>query len=88
MRVRWLGFVITAFVFLILLLSYSLSILNSHLSIFSLKNNSTLKNSIDIQIIPYLGFNWTLFFVGLSLIILSSLLKIGSSIESENKLTI
>lgn len=51
-------------------------------------NNIPLKNPINITINPSSNFNLTLFIVGISLLVLSKLLKQGYFLKQENELTI
>ncbi len=52
------------------------------------KNGLHLDSLMQYQVSPRIDFDFTFFFIGLSLLVLSALLKMGSTIEEENELTI
>lgn len=87
-NVKRLGIVIVIKVALELTVSYVYSTYYGLIRTETLVDNKTFSGGIRFSINPRLDFEFSLFLVGLTLIVLASLLKAGNSIQQENKLTI
>ena len=87
-RVNYLGLLLISFELFTLLLTIIISSEIGAVIISSTKNNEHLDEAMKLYINPQFDFDITIFIVGLSLLILSSLLKMGSKLEQENNLTI
>jgi len=86
--VKWMGFIFISAEIIQTAISLVYGKYFSGLHIISTKNGMSLENLINYQVNPRINFDFTFFFIGLSLLVLSSLLKMGSSIEEDNDLTI
>ena len=87
-KVRKLGVVLTFLVFFKLLLSFIFHLYFDVITVLTSIENEIIANPTNVLIYPRLDFNLLMFIVGLSLIILSTLLKEGNRIQQENDLTI
>jgi len=58
------------------------------ITITSSINNQTILNPTNVLIYPRLNFSFGHFLIGLSIIILSALLKKGNNLQQENELTV
>lgn len=87
-RVNYLGLLLISFELFTLLLTIIISSEIGAVIISSTKNNEYLDEAMHLYINPQYDFDITIFIVGLSLLILSSLLKMGNKLEQENNLTI
>lgn len=87
-RVKWLGIIIMGSELLSAISSAWLSSIIDFISLSSYQNGSILMNGYTTKIYPVITFEWSIFIVGCSLLVLSSLLQLGNSIESEHELTI
>ncbi|MDW3193672.1 MAG: DUF2975 domain-containing protein [Cytophagales bacterium] len=87
-RVKWLGMILIASEIFSASRSYFLTKFNDYIMLESFDNGKWMKSIIDININPTITFEWSIFIVGFSLLVLSSLLQLGNSIEAENELTI
>jgi len=87
-RIKNLGYLIIGYILFSTVVNYSLIYFNGVILIESFENGSAIPDALDIAIYPTINFNWTILVVGFSLIVLSSLLKLGNNFETENDLTI
>lgn len=86
--VRILGLLFIGIVLIAAVVNYSLIIFNGYVELNSYQNDSLISQGINISIHPAIDFKWTILFVGLSLIVLSSLLKQAHELRMDNDLTI
>ena len=88
-KVNALGIILTAGVVLKLVLSIIFHFYLDVITVFSISiDDEIISNPTNVLIYPRLDFNLAMFLIGLSLIILSQLLKEGNRIQRENELTI
>lgn len=87
-RVTWLGLILIISELMNASQSYYISRLIDYIDISSYDNGSTINNGLRTQIYPMITFEWSIFIVGCSLLVLSTLLRQGNILETENELTI
>ncbi|SFI54694.1 DUF2975 domain-containing protein [Olleya namhaensis] len=87
-EVRWLGAVFIISESLSLLFSYVLSTYYGRIGVKTLIEGKRLSDGLELSINPRLEFDFAFFVVGLSLLVLASLLKSGNQLQQENDLTI
>ncbi|WP_179021617.1 DUF2975 domain-containing protein [Winogradskyella forsetii] len=87
-KVKILGIILTLGVVLKLTLSIVFYFYLNVITVFSSIDNEIISNPTQVLIHPRLDFNLSMLLIGLSLIILSTILKKGSQIQEENDLTI
>lgn len=84
-RVKWVGLLFITWESLYLITSY---IFGNYYSHIGLENFFKYSNVMRLNINPRLEFDFTKLLIGLSLLILSKLLKKGKEMQEENNLTI
>ena len=87
-KVKTLGLILIIGVVLKLFLSFVFQFNYDVILIHSSINDVTFENPTNLLIYPRLNFKLGMFLIGISLIILSALLKEGNRIQQENELTI
>jgi hypothetical protein len=87
-NVKWLGAIMIIKTLLNLIISYVYSSYYGVISTETLVDNNTFSGGIRFSLNPRLEFEFSLFLIGLSLLVLANLLKAGNSIQQENELTI
>lgn len=87
-RVKWLGLIMIISELLNAGRSYYMSRLTDYIDISSYDNSSTIISGLRTQIYPMITFEWSIFTIGCSLLVLSTLLQQGNILEAENELTI
>ena len=83
--IQVLGILIILMVFISII---SNSILGEQVNYFAIEPLNNSVKYIKVRMTPRLDFNFTLFIAGLSILVLSMLLKEGHRIQKENQLTI
>mgnify|MGYP000684030633 CR=1 FL=1 len=87
-KVKYLGIVFIFSESLSLLFSYVLGSYYGRISTQTLIDGKRLSGGLDLSMNPRLEFDFAFFLIGLSLLVLASLLKSGSQLQQENELTI
>lgn len=87
-KVKWLGIIIILKTVIELIINYVLGQYFDHVISKTLVDGKIFSQGINLTLNPRLDFEFTLFLVGLSLLVLANLLKAGNSIQQENNLTI
>lgn len=87
-NVKWLGIIIISNTLIALVLTYILGSYFGNISVETMIDNKTFGGGINLSMNPRLEFDFTLFFVGISLLVLTTLLKSGNELQQENDLTI
>lgn len=71
-----------------LITSYIIGSYYEHIAVKTFIDGKAFSSGVQLSMNPRLEFEFTLFLVGLSLLVLASLLKSGNQIQQENDLTI
>ena len=87
-EVRCLGAVFIISESLSLLFSYFLGTYYGRVGVKTVIDGKRLSDGLELSMNPRLEFDFAFFVVGLSLLVLGSLLKSGNQIQQENDLTI
>jgi len=87
-NVKLLGLIIVLKEVLELTISYVLGKYYGIIDLEKLVDGKTFFGGVELSMNPRLEFNFTLFLVGLSIIVLATLLKSGNKLQQENDLTI
>lgn len=86
--VKWMGLIFMSAEVIQAGISLVFSKYFSGLHLMPTKKGMHLETLMKYQVNPRINFDFTFFFIGLSLLVLSALLKMGSTIEEDNDLTI
>ena len=87
-RVKWLGLLFVAKELIQLVIVIFIAQYYDAILVDSYSGDTLLSQAIDITMSPRLDFNITIFVIGLSFLVLSSLFQMGNHIEQENQFTI
>ena len=87
-KVRWLGLLFIAAEFIKLVSNYILKKNCGSIGLVSYQDGNIMERPFNLSIEPILDFDFKMFMIGLAILVLSSLLRIGNRIEGENNLTI
>lgn len=87
-KVKYLGILFIVSESLSLLFSYVLGSYYGNISTQTLIDGKRLSGGLDLSMNPRLEFDYAFFLIGLSLLVLASLLKSGNQLQQENDLTI
>ncbi|MGB2684077.1 MAG: DUF2975 domain-containing protein, partial [Olleya sp.] len=87
-KVKYLGVVFIFSESLSLLFSYVLGSYYGRISTQTLIDGKRLSGGLDLSMNPRLEFDFAFFIIGLSLLVLASLLKSGNQLQQENDLTV
>ncbi|RLJ65482.1 Protein of unknown function (DUF2975) [Lacinutrix venerupis] len=87
-NVKWLGLILIIGEVLDLIVTYVLGSYYGSISVETFIDGKSFYDGINLTMNPRLEFDFTLFLVGLSLLVLTSLLKSANILQQENELTI
>ncbi|MBX0333075.1 DUF2975 domain-containing protein [Pontibacter sp. HSC-14F20] len=85
-KVKWIGLIVIIAELITVVINFIYSQYFGIMIITALKNGA--RETLQVTMNPRLDLNFTLLLVGLSLVVLSSLLKLGNTLEKEHQLTV